>query len=247
MHTRTNALSLSTAQALSALTQKNQGTLLTAQIHKMGTIRGAAGSKVIYGDDIVKVAVWTGFSYKALIARSQEILNAQIDKGGFIKRLAIATRAQHEGTKIQDACEAIQETRSWFRAVLASSEEDKPQGIWEPLIVNGVRVHGSVVYKGTGRLSDPHAPVQGTIYVSGVKLGERVVERAVNDAWRADSKPKTLAKQIIKDALPIGLYCRYRLDPNRVRDIKVGPEADQAAKDIGINPAAMRLLFRIAP
>ena len=112
-----------------------------------------------------------------------------------------------------------------------------------------MRVQGSRVYTGKGRSEDPRAPVPGTIYVQGVKLGQRVVTPAANGPWRANSKPKTLAKDIIKEGLPVGLYCQYRLEPERVQAMAVGGKATKLAKKhgIGIDPDALRSLFKIAP
>ena len=252
MTMQTNALSPSTATALSELSELDQGTLFAAQVQKMGDARGAAGSKVIYGDDTMLVLIWTGFDYRALIARSKKMLDSQINKGGYIERLARATMEEHEGTTIEDVCEAMQEMREWFRKVLATGDgvPGTPNGgVWEPLHIDGVQVRGARVYTGPARPDDDRAPIPGTIYVAGVKLGERVVEPAPNGPWRANSKPKTLAKRIIKESLPIGLYCQYRLEPKRVSNVSVGKKAEDMAKaeKIGIDPGALRSLFKVAP
>lgn len=253
MNKRTNAKDSKTAAVLGALTEIGQGTLLCARVHKMGVVRGKAGSTVTYGDDLVDVLIWTGFQYRALIARSQKMLDRLLAKGGYIERVAQATLEDHEDTTIEDVCYALQETREWFRKVLAGCDLGAPsssQGVvWEPLEIGGVRVQGSRVYTGWGRSEDPRAPVPGTIYVQGVKLGERVVASSANGPWRANSKPKTLAKSIIKEGLPVGLYCQYRLEPERVQAMAVGGKATKLAKKngVGIDPDALRSLFKIAP
>jgi hypothetical protein len=58
-----------------------------------------------------------------------------------------------------------------------------------------------------------------------------------------------VAKQIIKESLPVGLYCQYRLDPERVSEVHVAGDATKAAKaaKIPIDPDALRSLFKIAP
>jgi hypothetical protein len=250
---QTNATEPTTAATLAALTELDQGTLLTVVVRKMGDARGSNGSKVIYGDDQVHVIIWTGFSYRALIARSHKMLNQQLAKGGYIERLARATLEEHEGATIEDVCEALQETREWFRKVLAGDTcgpGAPPLGsVWEPLEIDGVKVRGSRIYNGPDRPEDDRAPVPGTIYVQGVKLGEKVVTPAPNGPWRPNSKPKTLAKNIIKESLPVGLYCQYRLQPERSSGLAVGAAASKAAKaeKIGIDPDALRNLFKIAP
>jgi hypothetical protein len=184
------------------------------------------------------------------------MLNQQLAKGGYIERLAKATLEEHEDTTIEDVCYALQEVREWFRRILADGGGVHPPygpppvgAVWEPLEIDGVKVRGSRIYTGPARPDDPRAPVPGTIYVQGVKLGERLVTPAANGKWRPNSKPKTLAKNIIKESLPIGLYCQYRLEPERVSDVMVGGKAAKAAKaaKIGIDPDALRSLFKIAP
>jgi hypothetical protein len=253
MTMQTNATDTQMASTLSSLSKLDQGTLFSACVHKMGDARGPSGARVIYGDDQVHVLIWTGFSYQALIARSHKMLTQQLNKGGYIERLARATLEEHEDTTIEDVCEAIQETRDWFRKKLSDGVpepwNDDMVGVWMPLEIDGVKVRGSRVYAGQARPEDPRAPVPGSIYVQGVKLGEKVITPAANGPWRPNSKPKTLAKQLLKESLPVGLYCQYRLDPERVRDITVDGAAAKAAKKekIGIDPDALRALFKIAP
>jgi len=251
----TNATDTAAATVLQELTEMDQGTLFSALVQKMGQSRGPKGAKVIYGDDRVQVLIWTGFSNQALIERSQKMLNREIQRGGYIERLARATLEEHEDTKISDVCEAMQETRDWFRRVLAWPDLFEPNfsrdqiSVWEPLTVEGVRVRGARVYTGQGNKEDPRAPVPGSIYVSGVKLGEMVITPAANGPWRPDSKPKTVAKALLKKSLPVGLYCQYRLDPERVMNLAVGKKAAKAAKaeGVSIDPDALRSLFKIAP
>lgn len=252
MSMTTNAADSKTAATLADLADMDQGTLMCAMVHKMGDERGRAGHKVVYGDDQVLVVIWTGFRYRALIARSKKMLDREIQRGGYIERLARQTLEEHEDTKIEDVCEAIQETRDWFRKVLSGEENSgtPPLGaIWEPLTIDGQQVQGSRVYTGPARPELPRAPVPGTIYVQGVKLGEKMVTPAANGPWRPDSKPKTLAKGLMKESLPIGLYCQYKLTPERVSEIAVGKEAVAMAKKhgVGIDIDAVRKLFKIAP
>lgn len=248
---QTNTTDVKTASALSDLVGMDQGTLMCALVHKMGEARGRAGNKIIYGDDKVLVVVWTGFSYRALISRSKKMLDREIQRGGYIERLARRTLEEHGATKIEDVCAAMQETRDWFRRVSEgpSLSSDPPAlGHWSPLTIDGQQVTGSRVYTGPARPEDPRAPIPGTVYVSGVKLGEKVVTPAANGPWRPDSKPKTLAKKLIKESLPIGLYCQYKLTPERVSGLCVGPEAVEKARKggVGIDLDAVRKLFKIA-
>lgn len=249
---RTNAKDTKTAMVLAALTEIGQGTTLCARVHKMGVTRGKAGIKTIYGDDLVDVLIWTGFDYRALIERSQKMLDRALIRGGYLKALARVALDQHEYTTVEDVCIALQETRDWFRKVMAGACEGNvmPTGsIWEPLKVNGGMVRGSRVYMGQDRPEDPRAPVPGTIYVQGVKLGERVVTPSANGPWRPTSTPKTQVKNIIKKGLPVGLFCQYRLEPERLVEMGIGADASRLAKmwGVGIDPDVLRHLFKIAP
>lgn len=247
-----NATDTDTLNALSSLVDlPDQGTVFTALVHKMGEERG----KVVYGDDIKQVLIWTGFSHRSLIARSMRILDHQLGKGKYIEKLAQATLEEHGDATIEDVCHALQEVRNWFRRKLAGfpvSEYDTPLappgGVWEPLVINGVVVRGCSIYAGRARPEDPRAPIPGTVYVKGLKLGERLVTPAPNGQWKPDSKPKTLAKNIILESLPVGLYCQYRLEPSRVSGIAVAAEAVKVARGqkIPIDPGALTSMFRVA-
>lgn len=227
-----------------------QGTVFTAVVHKMGVQRGAGATKMVYGDDTKRVLIWTGFSHKALITRSKRMLDFQLSKGGYIEKLARLTLEEHSETTISDVCHALQEVRDWFRRKLDGTEEgsDEPfESTWAPLEINGVRVRGCTIYNGRARPEDPRAPIPGTIYIKGLKLGERVVTPAPNGQWVADSKPKTVAKRIIQESLPVGLYCQYRLEPGRVSAMAVADEAVRIAKEqkIPIDPAALTSMFKV--
>lgn len=230
-----------------------QGTVLTVTVHKMGSEHGVNGSKRVYGDDIKRVLIWTGFSHQALIARSNKILSFQLNKGRYIEKLALATLEEHEDTTITDVCHALQDVQGWFRRKLAGDKftddfsPPPPGGIWSPLIINDVTVRGCSIYSGRARPEDPRAPIPGTIYVRGLKLGEKMVTPAPNGQWKADSKPKTLAKRVILESLPVGLYCQYRLEPSRVSGLAVAAEAVKLAKEqeIPIDPGALTSMFKV--
>ena len=243
---------MSTVSVLANLVDlPEQGTVFTAQVHKMGEERG----KVVYGDDIKQVLIWTGFAYRALIARSMKILTYQLGKGGYIEKLARATLEVHEGTTIENVCHALQEIRDGFRRKLGDGfqkdNNDLPptrgQGVWAPLVISGITVRGCSVYSGPARPDNPRAPVPGTVYVKGLKLGEKMVTPAPNGQWKADSKPKTLAKQIIKESLPVGLYCSYRLEPSRVSGIAVAADVAKVVREqkILIDPEALTSIFKV--
>lgn len=232
------------------------GTLLFLQTRKKGVQRGVAGAKRIYGDDLVQVLIWTGFTYRAIIERSQRKLDELLQSGHVITDL---TKAAHDhgdgGANILDSSAAIQEVQAWFSRVLADpkakddeSETEEGPAVWEPLEVNGVKVPLCRVYRGTGDPQNPRAPIPGHIYVQGVKLGEKVVEAAANGRWKADSSHKTIAKDILRRWLPVGLYVQYVLDPNVTAHLVAGRAAASHTKAAGVpvDPEAIRTLFKIA-
>jgi hypothetical protein len=167
----------------------------------------------------VAVLVWSGFSYKALVARSDRKLNELLNRGRFIEKITRYVYALNQTVTVDDVCAALQETRTWFRKVLADGTGTPgapTTGTWDPFYMAGERVRGARVYAGQARPEDARAPIPGTLYVQGVKLGEVVIDPAANGPWRPNSAPKTLAKDAIKQLLPVGLYCQYRLEPERL-------------------------------
>jgi hypothetical protein len=252
----TNALHSGLAGTLSEIGDSGQGTLVSVVVRKKGVERGKASDRQVYGDDLVHVLVWAGFQYKALVERSERKLEDLMAKSPhFIQDIAQATLdAGHADMTIQDAAVAIQEIQEQFRRVLQDSgskdswddRSDLPDPVWEPLKVNGVPVKGVKVYVGAARPDDPRSPQPGAIYLDGVKLGEKVLEKS--SPWTNRKKPKSAAKDVIRAMLPIGLYTRYQISPEALPDLKVGKEAGDAAKTAGIviDPDRIRMLFKIA-
>ena len=257
----TNASDMTLASELSGLgdIEKGQGTLVSVVVKKKGVERGTAPNKVIYGDDTVHALIWSGFTYKALVERSYKKLHQEWDKGNlFHTLLEQVTAAGYPEVTLSDVASAVQEVDESFKKVLAEplDDMDLPDGsgeetkapIWEPLTIDGQTVRGAKVYIGEGNSSDPRAPVKGSVYIDGVKLGERVQVAAPNGHWKAKQKPKTVAKEILRDRLPIGLYVRYPLDKAGLGGVRVGAAASAYAKQDGVvvDPEAIRSLFKVA-
>jgi len=116
--------------------------------------------------------------------------------------------------------------------------------VFEPLKVEGKNILGAKVYIGNGS-KDPQAAVPGTVYIDGVKIGERVLE--ASPVWVPKQLGKTIAKDYIRSLLPVGLYVRYSLAKENLKTCKVGKEASLHAKEGGvtIDPEAIRSLFHI--
>ena len=192
--------------------------------------------------------MWSGFPYKVLAAQSEAKLDAWFHKGHVLRGLQAEAAAGCPDVTIEDVCTALQEVQESFRRVIrASNAEGPPKGIWEPYRVNGKVIPGVRVYAGSGDLLDPRAPVKGTLYLTGVKIGEQVITPAPNGPWKAMSHPKTVVKDLIRSKLPVGLFASYCLEPERLITLKVGKDAVVAAKGVPINLEAVRLTFKIGP
>lgn len=253
----TNALDTKVASALSELGDLDQGTLVSLTVQKKGLERGKKGDRKVYNDDLVQVLIWSGFSYEALAGRTLKKLRKVQDNPVLIKELAQEVINLHGCNEITfaDVTLAIQETENWLTGVLtnaaegSSQEGTRDEEVFYPLIVDGIKIPGCKIYQGVGDPSKPRAPKPGTVYVDGVKLGERVITPAPNGHWKTKSKPKTLAKKLLRKRLPIDLYVRYACEPERLHEILVGATAGEVAKANGIHvdPDAIRSLFKIAP
>lgn len=240
------------ASTLAEIGSLDQGTLCYLMVQKKGTTRGKGDAKMVYGDDTVSVLVWTGFSYEALVRRSVKKLEQMED---LHKTLLAEAQKVDPFVTLEDVCAAVQELRTSLHRVISEpsgrvsvEDEIEKDPIWEPLVVDDIKVRGSKVYVGKARPDDPRAPKPGTIYVDGVKLGQKVVAPAPNGHWETKRKAKTVVKDVLKDMLPVGLYVRYALEPERVQAVKVGKDASAAAVGDGvpIDPESIRSLFKIA-
>jgi len=222
------------------------GTFSSLITTKKGKVKGG----VRYGDDTVKVVVFTGFKYERLVARSLELMD-DIDLD------ALVTKAGGAFTKA-DAELALAEQRASFERTLDPAQESTATTahVYEPLTVkqvelnaNGqpvmeggkvketeVLVPGHRVYKcvaDTGRkchcracTGDPKAPLDDTIYLQGLRIYSEVLEVAENGpAPKPNSRPKTLAKNAIRRLLPISRYVSYALEPGTDFILKVGGTA----------------------
>jgi hypothetical protein len=235
-------------EKLSEIGDLGQGTMASLIVQKKGMIRGAQGDKETYDNDKVHVLLWAGFHYKALVGRTYNKLNEFWDQGNFYQSLLTAVRAVgHPEVTLKDVSEAVLETNDALLKVLDSgcAPTEEKSLTWEPLKIGGFEIKGAKVYVGQGG-SAPSAPVKGNVYLDGVKLGEKVLEKA--EPWKANKKAKTVAKEILRSWLPVGFYVRYCLAPENLQELQIGKKASEAAMaaQIVINPEAVRSLFKIA-
>ena len=213
--TTTNSISPVLAANLAAA---KKGTFTSLIVRKEGEERGAQGSKVTYGDDLVQVVIITGFRYENLVARSRDMLanmsDADIDAlvaRGYTGWQGRGAKAVQVPVTRADFDAARDELLTSFDKTLAGTNESTTDHVYEPLLVNGEVVRGSRVYVGNPNGQDAATP--GTVYLQGLKIGERVLDAAPNGPVPASqSNPKTVAKGVLRSRLPVARYVSYKLD-----------------------------------
>lgn len=246
MSMQTNTTNTKLASTLAPIGFDGRGTLASLIIRKKGEVHGVQGNLGYHNNDKVHVLIWTGFHYKALVQRSYEKLQEMWGKGHLFHMLLQEGKAAGmEDVSWQDISGAVQGLNDNFLRVLRGTEHpdystENKSSTWQPLVVDGAAVLGSKVYTGENKLIKP-----STVYLEGVKLGERVLEAA--PSWEPKSRPQTVIKEILKRKLPIGLFVRYSLDPESLQEITIGTEAARHAQKAGVmvNPAVVQSLFKI--
>ena len=227
-----------------ALGIPGQGTIVSMIVKKKGVVRGGK----VHDDDTVHVVLWAGFHYKALVDRSAAKLQQMWDSGTLFKDLtAESAMLGMYAVKMPDVAVAVQEINRTLAPRHGASHVGEVDANndkrWGPVAVNGENVIGARVYIGP-----PGAIKPGDIYISGVKLGEKVLETSENGKWEPTSSPVVSVKKLIRSKLPLGLYAQYILSPDRLVSFHVGEDAAVDAKKHGvaIDPLAVRSLFKIA-
>lgn len=213
--TTTNSISPVLAANLASA---RKGTFTSLIIRKEGEERGPAGSKVTYGDDLVHAVIITGFKYERLVAKSRDMLAAMTDADIDALVARNYTGWQGRGSKAvsvpvtrADFDAARAELLDSFDKTLAGTNESTTDHVYEPLTVNGEVVRGCRVYIGNPNGQDAATP--GTVYLQGLKIGERVLDAAPNGPVPASqSNPKTVAKGVLRSRLPVARYVSYKLD-----------------------------------
>lgn len=232
----TNANSLVLAALLS---DARQGTFTGLITTKVGKEVGAGAAKKRYGDDQVHVVLYTGFSYESLCTRSLDALN-KLDildtlkeittKGltGFVKGVPVAIT-------VEDVVTAVSELKESLSLSAKGENESTTDEVYEPLVVNGETVRGSRVYVGPkDPTKTPAAPV-GTIYLQGLKIGEKVLSPAPNGPIPASkSGPVVVVKDLLRSRLPISRYVSYKLPVGGDFILSAGGTARATAKNNGV-------------
>jgi hypothetical protein len=191
------------------LAESRPGTFTGIVVRKVGETRGG----VLYGDDLVRVTVRTGISYKNLVEKSLKVLNSLSATSICREAIRLGLRDVKTGktVSIGDVYTAKQELQESFKKVVndgKGTDEEKLTN-FEPLEVNGEKITGVRVY------TNPDSDNHGSVYLMGLKMSETVLDWSPNGAIPAPkSAAKTLAKNLIKSKLPIGKFVRYRLNGN---------------------------------
>ena len=216
-------------------------------IRKVGQTRGRGAAKKVYGDDLMHYVIFGGFRYDRLVARSREILQS-MDPASIVAEFAAKgiTDGNGDPIRLADVCKAIADIDNSFDKTLAGTNTSTIEHVYEPLTVDGKTVRGAKVYKcvkGDPKheckcrdcTGDKRAPVDGQINISGLKIGETVLEPAANGPIPASkSRADVVAKRVIRSRLPIGRYVSFRLEPGADYILRVGPAASQAATQDGV-------------
>ena len=245
------------SRVLAALLQDARlGTFTGLITRKKGEVKGG----VQYGDDLVHAVIFTGFRYTRLVERSLEGL-ATISNAGIVAKAASKGLTDKTGRAIVEADVEIAriELEASFQATLAGVNAATTDHVYDPLTVDGETVRGGRVYhcvKEQGITchcrectGDKKAPLHGTIYLQGLRVYSKVLEAAPNGPVPpAKSAAKTVAKDLLRGALPISKYVSYALEPGTDFLLKVGGSAAVEAVGNGfvVNDDVVELLQRAA-
>ena len=234
------------SKVLSALlADARLGTFTGLIVKKVGKEVGKGADKKRYDDDTVHTVIFTGFKYENLVKKSLALL-AGIDLADVVAKCL----SRGQVITLADAEEAAAELKVSYEKSIAGTNESTTDHVYEPLVVDGVTVRGSRVYKCVAGKADesgkPYeckchactgeekAPKDGTIYLQGLRIFSSIIAPAVNGhAPEPKSAPKTLAKNEITHRLPISKYVSYKLEAGGDWILNAGGTAALQATDRG--------------
>lgn len=238
------------SKQLATLLNQAQAGFTGLIIRKKGQTRGGK----LCGDDLVHVVVFAGFHYERLVQRSLDALPS-------ISTEDVLEVAKKNGQTLSltDIDTARNELQESFLATLSKTNHSSTAHVYEPLMVDEagekVTVRGCRVYQcvrgaldSEGYLQtchcrectgDPKAPLPGTIYLQGLKVWSTLLEPALNGPIpEPKSAPKTIAKNILRDLLPVGKYVSYALEPGTEFILRAGGAAHVEAAAAGFTVTA---------
>lgn len=224
-----------------------KGTFTGIVIRKKGRTRGSGVNKKVYGDDLVHAVIVSGFKYTTLKERDADILSSLTPEALHLEATKVGLKdGKGNPLTLADCTEALEEMLESAKKSADGTNSATHDHVYEDLVVEGETVRGAKVYKCVA--SDPNhechcrdctgdkrAPVDGTIYLSGLKVGETVLEKAKNGYGpKVKSRAKTVAKNLIRRKLPSRRFVRYALPVGGSWILRVGGTAAAAADEDGV-------------
>lgn len=234
----TNAQSTKVAAYLSDLAEETKGSPRFARFSTR--LAGEVRAGLRRGDHVMEYVLLTGASYLNMVTRSIEILDRELQSETFIPDLVslLASReVTDEKTKapitesdVIDAVFGIYPGRKGLLIGLRETAEGVNSDslsahVYEPLVVDEEQVLGCKVYRGLGDPNDPKAPVPGTIYLEGIVISSRVVERSPNgDKIPSKRGACVVVKEFLQEHLdlPVRRFRTFRLLPREATSLKCG-------------------------
>lgn len=256
MDTNANLVDVATA-----LDEGRRGTFSSLIIQKKGKALGKGSERKVYGDDFVHVVMVTGFDYGKLVERSLDILAGTADDGVKVTNKDVLDYIQERGLTGKDGSAVTLKDVQIARRELVVGLSKSVAGLnkemednYEPLVVDGHAVRGAKVYVGEDKpevavkTKADAPPTKGTIYLSGLKISEKVLRASPNGKIPpTNSKAVTVAKNVLRRMLPVGRYVSFALEPGKDFVLKVGGSAAVAATQggLGAEPVVMREIRRL--
>lgn len=239
------------AALASTLEGAKRGTFTGIVTRLVGATRGPKGAKVRYNDALVHDTIVTGFSYRGLKSRDRAILEAITDAD-----LATVAGAGHEAYDFprRKTAALVAVTTADLRAAVdamiesclkseAGTNTATTDEVYESLEVDGDFVRGARVYVGPTDPTKDFAAPKGTIYLSGLRVGHKVLDQPENGWLPAGkkgvaSKAKSLITKLFE--LPSRRFVSYKLDPTKAGEwvLRVGGAAAAAADSDGVTTDA---------
>lgn len=226
----TNANNTKIAAILADVPDKNTEAKLIIQ--KSGAKRGRGKNRKVYGDDLVEVSLILRFKYDDLLESSiQELKKIRPEEIVVLAADSGLTDRWGKPVTTNHVKEAKKELLESLRKSLKGENESSTDEAFTPLEVDGKRVPGVRVYQGKNKDLD-----QRSIYLQGLKYEEHVLRPAENGPIPApQSRGKSIAKRLLRQRIPVGLYSSYRLDADKPFLLNIEGTAPIHSKGDGVH------------
>lgn len=261
----TNAKSVRVGVHMADMVEEAQGSprFVGFATRLAGAVQGAGALKMRRGDHVMEYTLVTGFSYINMVERSAKTLKAAMSSPTFVAEMVEAlaaagqvdegTGAAITATDLIDACTGTASGRkgllTGYEQTLAGTNESTSEHVYEPLSVDGADIAGCKVYTGAGNATDPKAPVPGTVYLAGVIIASKCVEKSANgDKLASKSGAVAVAKSFLEKHLDLSAsrYRTFRLLPGEAVSLKCGATSFHAAEGGTVKPGVVEILALVA-